>query len=580
MKRLTMTVAIASALAMTGCGSFQPKSPTPKQESVAALEQAIQMNKLLNELSPHSHVKADGQWGGVNIKDLAEAHKAMKAKEAVTSRATSTTTEQGPSVGSATKAATTHVVSTQKTTELKAQQKAKAPVKPKTIAELQKARFNIKVDNLPAQKFFKGLVRNTGYNMMVHHSIEGNVSVELSNVTVPEVMEAMRKMYGYEYTFEKNLYQVVPATLQTEMFRVNYLDIVRNGQSETQVSAGSLSAGNDNNGTVGTQISTETESDFWGKLEETLAVMVQGEGRHVVVTPQTGVVVVRGFPSELATVRNYLAEAEDVLHRQVYIEAKILEVSLDDGFQSGINWSILGSPGNGKNVMFQQTGATLSQNDLIGGIFRADLSLKDFTAIIDLLDSQGEVQVLSSPRVSTVNNQKAVIRVGSDEFFVTDIETTQTTGDNVTVNPSIELTPFFSGIALDVTPQVSEDGSIVLHVHPTVSEVLDQQKQIVVGDADFNIPLALSSIRESDSIVRAKSGQVIVIGGLMTSSLKDTEAGAAGLKDAPIFGGLFTQNRTAQKKTELVILLRPVLADSELMDNELQRTLTSFKNFD
>ena len=139
----------------------------------------------------------------------------------------------------------------------------------------------------------------------------------------------------------------------------------------------------------------------------------------------------------------------------------------------------------------------------------------DFAAFIQLLDTQGRTRVLSSPRVSTLHNQKAVIKAGTDEFFVTGINSNTTTGEATTTTLDVELTPFFSGVALDVTPQISEDGTVLMHIHPTVSEVDDQSKRISFGDSSSDLPLAFSQIRESDSVVRAKSGQVIVIGGLM-----------------------------------------------------------------
>jgi MSHA biogenesis protein MshL len=191
------------------------------------------------------------------------------------------------------------------------------------------------------------------------------------------------------------------------------------------------------------------------------------------------------------------------------------------------------------------------------------------------------VQVLSSPRISTVNNQKAVIKVGQDEFFVTDISNTTTTvTGSTTNNPEIELTPFFSGIALDVTPQIGENDEIILHIHPSISKVDDQVKTITLGDEVVELPLALSTIRESDSIVFAKSGQIVVLGGLMQDRAIDQSTGLPFFQSIPVFGYLFGQQRQAMVKSELVILLKPVIVGSSntsgLLDDS-QRRIKSFR---
>jgi len=175
------------------------------------------------------------------------------------------------------------------------------------------------------------------------------------------------------------------------------------------------------------------------------------------------------------------------------------------------------------------------------------------------------VQVLSSPRISTMNNQKAVIKVGSDEFFVTRVSSNNTTtGTTTTTTPEIELTPFFSGIALDVTPQIDAAGEVILHVRPAVSEVVDQTKTLTVFGQEQRLPLAFSSMRESDSIVRAKNGQIIVIGGLMQDVQRDNQAGLPVLGDLPGIGHMFRHTQKSRRKSELVILLKPVVVDGAL----------------
>lgn len=474
---------------------------------------------------------------------------------------------------------------------------------------LTERRFDLTVDNVPTRTFFQTLVADTPYNVVVHPDVKGAVSLELSEVTVTEVMDIMRSVYGLDAVLNNSTFQVYPDVLRTEIFQIDYLNIKRTGVSDMQVSAGSVadSGGQSRNngqsfdvrddfsinvsgeqrkggqgGVVGTSVSTSGYSDFWIELEDTLnAIISTDAGAQVVVTPQAGLVVVRAKPDSLSAVRNYLNRVESSIHRQVILEAKILEVTLKEGFQAGINWNTFGEQSGGTFQPVTSVGAdglvttTLGSNNNVAGEltfgtgnffnplgsqFSLFSEFADFSAVINLLETQGVVQVLSSPRITTVNNQKAVIKVGDDEFFVTDISVnTVTAGAAINTNDSPELTPFFSGIALDVTPQISESGDVILHVHPTVSEVQEQVK-IISGEA---VPLAASTIRESDSVIRARTGDIVVIGGLMQNSSNDNTAGIPVLSKLAGLGAAFRQRDRSSVKSELVILLRPIVINKD-----------------
>jgi MSHA biogenesis protein MshL len=256
-------------------------------------------------------------------------------------------------------------------------------------------------------------------------------------------------------------------------------------------------------------------------------------------------------------------------------------VELNDGYQTGIQWESMGGTLNGNTLDFGVSGSSPVSSNSVGGAFSAVYeSVGDFSGVIELLETQGSVQVLSSPRISTVNNQKAVIKVGTDEFFVTEISNSTTTSTGATTsNPEIELTPFFSGIALDVTPQISDNDEIILHIHPSISEVRDQTKVITLGDQTVEVPLALSTIRETDSIVYARSGQVVVLGGLMQTKSVDNNSGTPVLGNLPGVGHLFSQQRNKTVKNELVILLRPVIMGPSGLPDSLDTSRSRFDEF-
>jgi MSHA biogenesis protein MshL len=199
--------------------------------------------------------------------------------------------------------------------------------------------------------------------------------------------------------------------------------------------------------------------------------------------------------------------------------------------------------------------------------------------VISLLQTQGNAQVLSSPRVTAINNQKAVIKVGSDEYYVTGVDsstssTSSSSGNVTSVDvPIPTLEPFFSGIALDVTPQINIDGDVILHVHPSVSETTELTKSISVsGQSPYSLPSAQTNIRESDTIIKARNGEIVVIGGLMQSSISDSESKVPLLGSVPLVGKLFTNISKIERKKELIILIKPTVSSSSAMQQQLQQS--------
>ncbi|GGI68754.1 pilus (MSHA type) biogenesis protein MshL [Shewanella hanedai] len=465
-------------------------------------------------------------------------------------------------------------------------------------------RFDVSAKDVEAKVFFPSLIQGTSLSVAVHPDVIGSISLSLKGVTLSEVLQVVEDIYGYEISREKRILRIYPAGMRTETFPLNYLQMERQGLSLTSVTSGRISessdsssggsSGSNNNNssssnnnnsdsgsgsdtTNGTFIRSTTNTDFWGDLKQTLVSIVgdTGNGRQVVVTPQAGLVTVRAFPNELRQVKKFLETAETHLQRQVILEAKILEVTLSDGYQQGIEWqNVLGHVGD-TDVTFgtSSSGGVSDQiTSAIGGVTSMKISGADFTTMINLLDTQGDVDVLSSPRVTAANNQKAVIKVGTDEYFVTNVSSTTVGGTTPVTTPEVELTPFFSGIALDVTPQIDGEGNILLHIHPSVINIKEQIKSIKIAGSELELPLAQSDIRESDTVIKAKTGEVVVIGGLMKSENIDLVSKVPLLGDIPLIGELFTNRAKSLKKTELVLLLKPTVVEADTWKKELKRS--------
>lgn len=473
-----------------------------------------------------------------------------------------------------------------------------------TVASSQTAkRFRIQANHVDAKSFFASLVKGTEFSTAIHPDVQGDITVNLTDVSLDEVLAVVRDIYGFDIVKTGNVIQVYPAGLRTVTIPVDYLQFKRSGRSLTSISTGTISntdtdsnssssdsdSGSNSSRTAkgGTEIETISESDFWPQLEKAVAQLVGfGKGQSVVVTPQASVITVRAYPDEIRQVREFLGVSQQRMQRQVILEAKILEVTLSDGYQQGINWSKAFSS-NGADYTIGRGSIVKDANGnilnsvlpgldaigtLLGGQSNVVISSGSFDAVLNFMSTQGDLNVLSSPRVTASNNQKAVIKVGTDEYYVTDLSSVVGTGENSEPSPEVELTPFFSGISLDVTPQIDDQGNVLLHVHPAVIEVDEQIKEIGYGDTRISLPLARSSIRESDSVIRAQDGDVVVIGGLMKSNTFDQVSKVPFLGDVPAVGHLFRNTRKLTEKTELVILLKPTVVGVNTWQKELKRS--------
>ncbi len=489
---------------------------------------------------------------------------------------------------------------------------------PKAAPLPPEPRLDLLVNNAQAREVFLAIVADTRYSMLMHPDVSGTLSVTLRGVTVKEALEAIRDVYGYDFKMDGRRITVYAPTLQTRIFTINYPHSQRTGTSDLRISSGTMpTSQNGNSGATNSgaaqqgntpgggqsatrndssRITTDTRTDFWGELTSAVRAMVgDGTGRQVITSPQAGIMAVRAMPEELRQVEKFLKAAQVAVERQVMLEAKIVEVELRDGFQSGIDWSALKNGGGATGAIGSIGGGT-SNNVLINGVtrnlpgfpagvaaalvdtvvlpgagsglFGLALATDGFQAVLGFLETRGDIQILSSPRIATMNNQKALLKVGTDEFFVTNVSggtTAASTGTNnnagsSTTLPTLTLTPFFSGIALDVTPQIDDANNITLHVRPSVTTVTEKTKQVDLGSiGSYKLPLASSAVNESDTMVRIQDGNIVAIGGLMQVESNLRSSGLPGSTNVPFLSSLLGNKANSGRKKELVVLIKPTI---------------------
>ena len=544
---------------------------------------------------------------------------------------------------------------------------------PKAAPLPAEPRLDLLVNDAQAREVFLAIVADTRYSMLMHPDVTGKLSVTLRGVTVKEALEAIRDVYGYDFKIEGRRITVYAPTLQTRIFTINYPNSPREGRSElriassgglastppekdaekfTEVIRGALSSPTGG----GNYVYTNSKTDFWNELAGAVRgligidatnqgganakpVATGGQGRSVIVSPQAGIMAVRAMPDELREVDKFLKAAQIAVERQVMLEAKIVEVMLSDGYQSGIDWSALKNGGGktgavgvlGGNVnspttfpalattgtsAVGATGATgataattmtpnttiTSTNALVRGVwdnvpgfsglsnpvagpglFGLAFATEGFQAVLGFLETRGDVQILSSPRIATMNNQKAVLKVGSEDSYITSMTpgvagTATTAGTPATP----KFGTFFSGISLDVTPQIDDGNNITLHVHPSVTKVTSKDLTFNSGTGSTSsFPTASSNVNESDTVVRIQDGNIVAIGGLMQIESNRDSSGLPGTTDVPFLSSLLGTKKNSGRKKEVVVLIKPtIIRNAEDWEAHTRKTQAALDDMD
>jgi len=449
--------------------------------------------------------------------------------------------------------------------------------------------------------------KESDYNIVIDPELSGKVTIDLKRVTLKEALDAILFPLGWTYRIEDKFVKIMRPQLESRFFTLNYLATKRSGKREIYASTG---GGLQTGVLPGTQSSTGSsgartgfsdlvsvdEMDLWRDIQKGLEAIVfgsvdektasdaekaawtrvDGKGRKLIINKSASVILVTDYPINLNKIASYLETVEGSAQRQVTIQAKIFEVILSDENKEGINWKVIESLPRIANLSWGLTNkaGTTGYPGTTGGFtlgstttgtsvqtpgtfkikpFGGTLAIGTEVALSDIMQAiaeQGDIKVLSSPTISTLNNQKAIIRVGNqDVFFITGAVATQTTVTQIIQPMTIDV-----GIILDVTPQIAEDGTIIMNIHPSITEKTGEK---ITPDGKTTFPLL--SVRETDTTVRVKDGQTIIIAGLMQEKNEESYIGVPVLHSIPLLGGLFRYRTEKKRIAELVIMITPTL---------------------
>ncbi len=429
-------------------------------------------------------------------------------------------------------------------------------------------RHTVTMVDMDLREALAALSRLSDVPIAAEPDVSGKVNIAVEKKTLSEILQVMVRPLGYSAYVERDMIVVAKPRMITRAFYVNYLRAKRTSSSVTSASissgnSGSFSSTNasgssgdgGSSGSGDVSVTTSGSSDSWAALREGLNLIVFGgekvetsnSGKKIIINDMAGVVYVTDTEENMALVGAFIDDVSKELKRQVLIQAHIVEIALDNEFSLGVDW----------NSVFNSLNTTVSQvfRNPVSNTFTIDINSSDFSLMLDAFKEQGNVNMLSSPKVSAMNNQKAIIKLTTKEVTWVNQTITNTTGETLSTSTTPQIDEV--GLFLDVTPNISADGIITMHVHPSISDI---ESISTAPDGLSNKPVI--NVREVDTIVDIKSGQTVVIAGLISDRSREVKRSVPLLGDIPYLGLAFSNFHQEHKKIELVIFLTPFVVEA------------------
>jgi MSHA biogenesis protein MshL len=505
-----------------------------------------------------------------------------------------------------------------------------------------KARFALSIKDVHLRELLLLLTRNSSYSLVIEPGIDAVIpALDLKNVTLDEALQSFVPSLGLEYRFEKNFLRVTRPGMETQLFYLNYIAASRSGKrdmnmsSRSQTGSGGGNSGGSSSSSTGSggssqsgnsggstsenksSITTTNSAEVWTDLRLGLESIIfsggsekehdrqssetavpyasasrDAEGRRLLINPQAGLVMIHAEPDSINEAARYIEAVEGSIQRQVLIEAKVVEVTLGKDHQLGVNWTSILNPTSSFTGLLSSslgvtspsaslsTGSVLNQNvNASLGQFQYSISNGRVGAVIDALSRQGQLRVLSSPRISTLNNQKAVIRVVREEVFFTQSSiVSQSVGPTVTTE-NIENMIVPIGVVLDIIPQIAADGEITLSINPSISELVEV-RTFASSQGDSVSTQPVIDRRDLDTVAKVHSGETVLIAGIMRERKSEDLRGVPWLMHLPFLGNAFRRTEQSSSQTELVIFITPTLLTGKAVADLTQQEKARFQELE
>jgi len=521
---------------------------------------------------------------------------------------------------------------------------------PKAAAKVET--YSVVVTNLPAREILFALARDAKINIDIHSGIEGIVTLNAINQTLPQILDRISKQVDMRYELKDGLLVVMPDSPFLKSYKIDYVNMARDAEggisNTSQVgggAAGSAARGGANNSQL--SIKNSSKNHFWDTLIKNITDILRETDKEIVVSrraastdeqaaldrgdlakssklanekaisssgaertgrtseqqykdyqtlqaasvipnPEAGIITVRATGKQHERIQEFVTQVMRSARRQVLIEATIAEVRLSSNYQQGIDWSRLrlGAKGFGlKQVGTAGLGSANTGSMMVLDYLNPTSKLGNLSASVSLLDSFGDVKVLSSPKLSVMNNQTAMLRVVDNTVYfnvsVTPASTNAITG---AVTPAVytttpETVPV--GFTMSVTPQISDSDTVLINLRPTITRVISyitDPNPAFAGGTPNRIPQVQT--REMESILKIENNQIAILGGLMQDEINNLTDGIPLLDDIPLAGNAFRNRNDTKTKTELVIFLRPVVIKDGSIDGDFSAYRDALPNGD